>query len=779
MDIPRKELKMGIEEESGEHGMSKKQAAKTAIDHLKKHKHYYSKLKSIGLEEMNTTVEEDFDPAINVEGGSIDIKDEAVVDSINNKLSALTTKSCITPYIKLQKIRELLAYYKIFIPQTVFLEGDDGHEVFQVSQFGEKYGMNNQGEVVKNNSDDLYLYFEWVTNDNGMVDVFAEIVDKEDLNELVADFKADYEDDEGEEDADGAESTFDTYKAGNMNEEFEQIDEISKKLMVNYMTKAQKDVKGLEKKMKKDDWELGDETDRKLTRRVKGMNTARDKFYGRAKVKPTGKDSAYDTALTIARSKKKLNEDDMDLFDDDDKPKKKEKKAATYRHKTSGKEIKSVGGAPKGYEKVNKETINEISKKVLGSYIKKASHDVATKSAAVGRYADRANKARDKMKAGDYSDWQQGKKDDEFADKMFKKSWRRRVGIAKAVDKMAKEDYDPNSAEAANYAKKSAKRFAKMVKSTYDKRDRKEFKKEVRDHTKFHKHYDKKAVTGLDEAKKAPDRVVTARKKAQKGADWRVQARNADSEGSEVELRQGKRVKMSGYYDRNAGDFVMGPTKKNKTDWSKKDKSYASGKDILKTVKEERLDEISAKMASNYLKGNLKQVQDKKGIKIWKAYKRADGRELAIKKLSGNAKVPVKEETVNEATLGGEKYKNKFNPNNKKSKKSKDELWNKQNDSYSKVADSKGHERKRLLQKGNAAFQVGLAKKNVGNLEEANEPFDGPYVQKGKEKSNPGRRADTIAHKALKAVKKKMNKREKEWRKDMQAKYDSLEYKGD
>ena len=47
------------------------------------------------------------------------------------------------------------------------------------------------------------------------------------------------------------------------------------------------------------------------------------------------------------------------------------------------------------------------------------------------------------MKKGDYSDWQQGKKDDEFADKMFKKSWNRRKGIAKAADKMATEEKTP------------------------------------------------------------------------------------------------------------------------------------------------------------------------------------------------------------------------------------------------------------------------------------------------------------------------------------------------
>ena len=86
------------------------------------------------------------------------------------------------------------------------------------------------------------------------------------------------------------------------------------------------------------------------------------------------------------------------------------------------------------------EQVDELSKQTMGSYIKKASHDVATKSAATGRYADRANAVKDQMKKGDYSNYQQGKKDDATADKMFNKSWKRRAGIAKATDKLTKEE---------------------------------------------------------------------------------------------------------------------------------------------------------------------------------------------------------------------------------------------------------------------------------------------------------------------------------------------------
>lgn len=161
---------------------------------------------------------EDFDPSTNVEGGSIDINDEAVVDAINRNISAVTSSATVTPYIALEKIRKVLAYYKIFLPQTVFLEGDEGNEVFEISQFGEKFGVTNDGEFKTKNDDGLYLYFEWMTNDDGIIDTFSEIVDEDDLEELLADFDEEGEEEEND-DSDGAEPTHDMYKAANMREE--------------------------------------------------------------------------------------------------------------------------------------------------------------------------------------------------------------------------------------------------------------------------------------------------------------------------------------------------------------------------------------------------------------------------------------------------------------------------------------------------------------------------------------------------------------------------------
>jgi len=92
--------------------------------------------------------------------------------------------------------------------------------------------------------------------------------------------------------------------------------------------------------------------------------------------------------------------------------------------------------------------IDELSKATLGSYVKKAASDVATKSAATARYAERSQKeVENRKKTGDYSGYRQGREDDKTADKMFGKSWKRRQGIAKAVDKLTKESRELEEAK--------------------------------------------------------------------------------------------------------------------------------------------------------------------------------------------------------------------------------------------------------------------------------------------------------------------------------------------
>jgi hypothetical protein len=82
------------------------------------------------------------------------------------------------------------------------------------------------------------------------------------------------------------------------------------------------------------------------------------------------------------------------------------------------------------------EQIDELSKKTLGSYIKKASHDVAAKGAATRQFANDSESSRKNQ------DYRGAKKSMERADKTFTKSWKRREGMAKAVDKLTNEDVE-------------------------------------------------------------------------------------------------------------------------------------------------------------------------------------------------------------------------------------------------------------------------------------------------------------------------------------------------
>lgn len=139
---------------------------------------------------------EDFDPAIFNADGGISINDPTVVDAINSNLELATNCSYRTPYNGLEEVAKTLAYYKIFLPKGVFLDQNHGNDVFEVSQFGEKTGMNNQGEVVTANDSPLFVYFEWSLNEKGMYDTFACLCNQEDLDEILADYESEVEADE-------------------------------------------------------------------------------------------------------------------------------------------------------------------------------------------------------------------------------------------------------------------------------------------------------------------------------------------------------------------------------------------------------------------------------------------------------------------------------------------------------------------------------------------------------------------------------------------------------
>lgn len=94
-----------------------------------------------------------------------------------------------------------------------------------------------------------------------------------------------------------------------------------------------------------------------------------------------------------------------------------------------------MGKLPEEVE-LDEEQIDELSKKTLGSYIKKRSNDVATQGAITRAHAVASERAKQSQ------NYTQARKSDDASNKAFQKGWKHRQNIAKAVDRLTKEEVE-------------------------------------------------------------------------------------------------------------------------------------------------------------------------------------------------------------------------------------------------------------------------------------------------------------------------------------------------
>jgi hypothetical protein len=110
-------------------------------------------------------------------------------------------------------------------------------------------------------------------------------------------------------------------------------------------------------------------------------------------------------------------------------------------------------GMKKEEVELDEEQLNELDKSTLASYIKKRSHDVATMGAVTRKHA------MDSEAAKKDQNYTQARKSDEMSNKAFAKGWKHRQNIAKAVDKLTKEEVEEidelSKGTLASYVKKS------------------------------------------------------------------------------------------------------------------------------------------------------------------------------------------------------------------------------------------------------------------------------------------------------------------------------------
>ena len=120
-------------------------------------------------------------------------------DEINSALLRASKKSFLTAYIGLGRMSQVLAPYGMFVPQITFLDGERGHKNFNITQFGDHHGGNKDtGEIGTYTNSGHIVYFEYKMNDDGMFDIFCEIIDKKGLEDIQNDLDNELE--EGEDD---------------------------------------------------------------------------------------------------------------------------------------------------------------------------------------------------------------------------------------------------------------------------------------------------------------------------------------------------------------------------------------------------------------------------------------------------------------------------------------------------------------------------------------------------------------------------------------------------
>lgn len=93
--------------------------------------------------------------------------------------------------------------------------------------------------------------------------------------------------------------------------------------------------------------------------------------------------------------------------------------------------------------------LDELSKGTLGSYVKKASSDMADKLRSSSEFADKSAAVKKQMKRGNYNNYGRGAEAEKNMDKEFGGYVKRERGITKAVGKLTKEEVQFSEEEIA------------------------------------------------------------------------------------------------------------------------------------------------------------------------------------------------------------------------------------------------------------------------------------------------------------------------------------------
>ena len=150
------------------------------------------------------------------------------------------------------------------------------------------------------------------------------------------------------------------------------------------------------------------------------------------------KERAYQAQkqMSTGNTLKKLRKEESLSEEPDNETFTKEVEAQKEKNAGRGKKAEVAKASVQAVKQEDVEQIDEVSKKTLGSYIKAASHDVAAKGAFTRHFADKS-RAETAAQRPDLARLTMKK-----ADKMQDAGMKRRANMAKAVDRLTKEDVE-------------------------------------------------------------------------------------------------------------------------------------------------------------------------------------------------------------------------------------------------------------------------------------------------------------------------------------------------
>ena len=264
----------------------------------------------------------------------------------------------------------------------MFLEKTSGYDVFPADQFGEKIGMNNDGEVVTASQSTLSIYFEWQLNSDGEYDIFCSIVTEDELNELL-----DNEEDEPEEEEMNEEkkTPFEgpyskTVAPKSEKKKHNEVAKLARRAIKKVKKKLDESKDVLDKGLKRTDLGLSDKLNKKgkLSKHtqtwMKRLSSGSGSLYSRDLGKPKGhlpEDYDHDAAADARET--------GNIKTGARKGSKERKKWERWHKHDINRAVTGMEGRKEG-KKIEEQQLNEISRKLAKRYVKKATSSAEKKA---------------------------------------------------------------------------------------------------------------------------------------------------------------------------------------------------------------------------------------------------------------------------------------------------------------------------------------------------------------------------------------------------------------